>query len=179
MSSSQSIARQQASLLVLANPSMCARRFTQPAAASFDPGSSARLATSANSTRSVRGSRLRPASSPAMTVSIPSLRHSASRTSMPPTGCDEVNASSAVASPVALRRASPDRAARSATRPAEWLRPGRAGPRGRRCAAPSGGTSSWSGPTRCGSAAGTAPRCRPCFAASTPARARVQTLHEI
>ena len=71
---------------------MCARRLTHPAAASFEPGASARFATSANSTRSVRGSRLRPASSRVMTVSIPSRRHNASRTSVPPTGRDEVNA---------------------------------------------------------------------------------------
>ena len=72
---------------------MCARRLTHPAAASFEPGASARFATSANSTRSVRGSRLRPVSSRVMTVSIPSRRHSASSTTVPPTGRDEVNAS--------------------------------------------------------------------------------------
>src|SRR4051812_9962691 len=71
---------------------MCARRVTHPAAASFEPGASARFATSANSTRSVRGSRLRPVSSRVITVSIPSRRHSASSTRVPPTGRDEVNA---------------------------------------------------------------------------------------
>src|SRR5699024_8052619 len=44
--------------------------------------------------------------------------------------------------------------------------------------APSAGRSSWPDPTRCGSAAGTAPRCRPCFAASPPERACVQTIHD-
>jgi hypothetical protein len=74
---------------------MCARRDTQRAAASFEPGSSARFATSANSTRSVRGSSLRPASSRAITVSIPTRRHSASSTRVPPTGREDTNASSA------------------------------------------------------------------------------------
>ena len=59
---------------------MCARRVTHPAAASFEPGASARFATSANSTRSVLGSPLRPASSRVITVSIPSRRHNASST---------------------------------------------------------------------------------------------------
>src|SRR4051794_2422534 len=71
---------------------MCARRLTHPAAASFEPGANARFATSANSTPAVRGSRLRPASSRVMTVSMPSRRHNASRTSVPPTGREEVNA---------------------------------------------------------------------------------------
>ena len=74
---------------------MCARRLTHPAAASFEPGASARFATSANSTRSCAGRACGPASSRVMTVSIPSRRHNASSTSVPPTGRDEVNASPA------------------------------------------------------------------------------------
>lgn len=75
------------------------------AAASVEPGSSARFATSPNSTRSVRGSRLPPSSSRVMTVSIPSQRHSASRTRVSPTGREEVNASSAGPALAEARRA--------------------------------------------------------------------------
>src|SRR6478735_435046 len=84
---------------------MWARRLTHPTAASFEPGANARFATSANSTRSVLGSRLRTVSRRVMTVSIPSRRHNASSTTVPPTGRDEVNTSSAGPADCVLVRA--------------------------------------------------------------------------
>jgi hypothetical protein len=63
---------------------MCTLWLTHAAAASLLAGSSARLATSAKSTRSVAGSRRVPASSLVITVSIPSRRHSWSSSHAPP-----------------------------------------------------------------------------------------------
>jgi hypothetical protein len=55
---------------------MCALRPAQCAAASLEDGSSARLATSANSTRSVAASRRVPPSIAVITWPIPSRCHS-------------------------------------------------------------------------------------------------------
>ena len=85
------------------SPSMCTSWLIQSAAASFDDGASARLATSANSTRSVtstsRGRPRRrvpsgPVSRPFSTVWMPRRRHSASRVNVPPNGRDWQNVSS-------------------------------------------------------------------------------------
>src|SRR3954452_4659520 len=63
----------------------------QPVAASFDDGASARLATSANSTRSAATSSMRRrASRERIAVSIPTRRHSPSSAKAPPNGRDSV-----------------------------------------------------------------------------------------
>ena len=73
-------------------------RLIHSAAASFDEGASARLATSPNSTRSVAAaSRGRPrpdARSPLRIDPMPSRFHSASSTYAPPYGRDSLNTSS-------------------------------------------------------------------------------------
>ena len=77
---------------------MCTSWVIQSAAASFEEGASARLATSPNSTRSVtsvargrprRGVLPGPVSKPLSTVSMPNRRHSASRVNVPPNGRGE------------------------------------------------------------------------------------------
>src|SRR6266540_6408057 len=70
---------------------MCTSWDTHPAAASFDDGASARLATSANSTRSVAASRRVLPSRVRIVLAIPSRAHSASSTHAPPSGRDSVN----------------------------------------------------------------------------------------
>jgi hypothetical protein len=65
---------------------MCTSWEIQSAAASFDDGASARLATSPNSTRSNGELPRRIARSLVITVSMPSRCHSPSSTSVPPSG---------------------------------------------------------------------------------------------
>src|SRR6185437_15259531 len=55
------------------------------------------------------------------------------------------------------------------TRPAVPEPPGLRAPPGRSCTRPAPATASRPGPTRCGPAAGTGPRCRPCSAAASTA----------
>ena len=73
---------------------MCTSPVIQPAAASLEEAARARLATSANRTRSTLGSSLRPVSWRRITASRPSRRHSWSSTYVPPTGREDVSVSS-------------------------------------------------------------------------------------
>ena len=68
---------------------MCTSWVIQSAAASFEDGASARLATSPNSTRSNGEPPRRVASSRLIAVSMPSRRHSPSSTSVPPNGREQ------------------------------------------------------------------------------------------
>jgi hypothetical protein len=95
--SSQSIARQLTLSVVPGKPWISTSRLIQLAAASFDDGARARLATSANSTRSAGGSRRRPAGSRRITAPIPSCPHSPSGAQVPPSGRDSVNSSPSAA----------------------------------------------------------------------------------
>jgi len=69
---------------------MCTSRLTQPAAASFEDGASARLATNANSTRSTVASRRVPLSMVRIVLAIPSRVHNASSTQAPPSDRDSM-----------------------------------------------------------------------------------------
>ena len=69
---------------------MCTSWVIQSAAASFEDGASARLATSPNSTRSNGELTRRLASSLLIAVSMPSRRHSPSSTSVPPNGREQM-----------------------------------------------------------------------------------------
>lgn len=72
-----------------ASPGMCTSSPIQPAAASFDDGANARLAISANSTRSVVStSRRVPPNSFRIAVPIPSRAHRPSSSHAPPSGRD-------------------------------------------------------------------------------------------
>ena len=109
-----------------------------------------------------------PSSRRVMTVSIPSLRHSASRTRVPPTGREEVNASSAGPTPVEPRKAVAGSSSRvsdvtsraMASRSSWSSRPKLCSTFGRELFV-AGSHSLWS-------TAGTALGCRPCFAVSPP-----------
>ncbi len=84
-SSRKSIARYAASSENPAQPAIATRSATQPVAASLLPGSSARCATSANSTRSVASaSRRRPAATRRSAAPMPSRSQSWSSAHAPP-----------------------------------------------------------------------------------------------
>ena len=104
---------------------MCTSWVIQSAAASFEDGASARLATSANSTRSTTGSRRRAGQQPAQQrCRCPAAATAASSSHAPPSGRDSMNASPGArpAGP-GPARPRPGRAAGSATRPAARSRP--------------------------------------------------------
>ena len=140
----------------------CARpRLIHSAAASFEDGASARLATRPNSTRSAAAAISRPAppadASPARIFPMPSRRHSRVEHVRAAVGPGLGERQLAAGGGGRARRPGP--AAGTATRPAAGSRPCRAGPRGRSCRAIFGtDRPRRRRPTRCGPAAGTGPR---------------------
>jgi len=70
---------------------MCTSLPTHPVAASLEEGARARLATRANSTRSVTASRRVGPSRAVIVLAIPSRFHNRSRTHAPPNARDAVN----------------------------------------------------------------------------------------